>query len=338
MAMLCPLAKVIQVLQAHGAQSNRNRSLLRNVLVFVMMLMVLYGVIAYEDVMRLVIEKLRPLLGDVDLESPAVNKSAISQARSMVGQAPLRQLYEEQVRPHGPVDIPGVMFHEHRVMVIDGSTLTMPDEKSNSAFYGHLTGGYRDAAFPVLRFVAMTECGTHTICFARLGTFAEGELTLAQSVMDQADKSMVVTANRGFCGYEFWQRGLCSRAKLLFRTKKSTALVKIKELPDGSYLSEIHSNKNLSGLRRKTVVRVIEYTLDGIDGAEPSYRLMTNWMGEGSPTAIELAAFYHRRWTIERTSDEFKTHLTDRKVMLRRKQPELVQQEFYTLLLTHAAI
>ena len=115
--------------------------------------MVLYADVAYEDVMRLVVEGLRTSLGETGLESTVVTKGAISQARGLVGEAPLRQLYEEQVRPHGPPDMPGVMFHGHRVMAIDGSTLTMPDEKANSDFYGHLGGGYGDAAFPVIRFV-----------------------------------------------------------------------------------------------------------------------------------------------------------------------------------------
>ena len=338
LAMQCPVDTVRHALQKNGAQSKRRRGLPHEVLVYFVMMMVLYGNVAYEDVMRLVVEGLRTLLGDTALERSVVTKGAISQARSSVGEAPLRQLYEEQVRPHGPADMPGVMFHGHRVMAIDGSTLTMPDEKANADFYGHLSGGYGDAAFPVIRFVGMTECGTHTICFARHGSFKEGELTLAQSVIDQADESMIVTADRGFCGYEFWQRGLRCGAKLLFRVKKSQSLRRLEVLPDGSYLSEISSNKNLKQRVRKTVVRVIEYTLDGIPGAEPSYRLITNWMGDDAPPAVDLAALYHRRWTIEESFDELKTHLADRKVILRSKRPELVRQEFYALLLAHAAI
>ena len=338
LAMQCPVDTVRHALQKNGAQSKRRRGLPHEVLVYFVMMMVLYGNVAYEDVMRLVVEGLRTLLGDTALERSVVTKGAISQARSSVGEAPLRQLYEEQVRPHGPKGMPGVMFYGRRVMAIDGSTLTMPDEKANADFYGRLSGGYGDAAFPVIRFVGMTECGTHTICFAKHGPFKEGELTLAQSVMDQADESMIVTADRGFCGYEFWQRGMRTGAKLLFRVKKSQSLARLQTLPDGSYLSEIRSNKNLMQKVQKTLVRVIEYTLDGIPDAESSYRLITNWMGEDAPPAVDLAALYHRRWTIEESFDELKTHLADRKVILRSKRPELVKQEFYALLLAHAAI
>jgi hypothetical protein len=41
----------------------------------------------------------------------------------------------------------------------------------------------------------------------------------------------------------------------------------------------------------------------------------------------------HRHYT-----DEFKVHLADRDVVLRNKRLERVEQEFYALLLTHAAI
>lgn len=36
--------------------------------------------------------------------------------------------------------------------------------------------------------------------------------------------------------------------------------------------------------------------------------------------------------------DEIKTHLCDGKKVLRSKTPDLVRQEFYALMLTHAAI
>lgn len=62
------------------------------------MMMVLYSTVAYEDVMRLVVEGLRGTLGDIELDNATVTKGAISQARKAVGEAPMRELYEQQVR------------------------------------------------------------------------------------------------------------------------------------------------------------------------------------------------------------------------------------------------
>jgi len=52
-----------------------------------------------------------------------VTKGAISQARERVGAAPLRQLYREQVHPHGPETMASVWYRGLRLMAIDGSTL-----------------------------------------------------------------------------------------------------------------------------------------------------------------------------------------------------------------------
>jgi hypothetical protein len=339
LAMNCPLDKVRQVLATHDAQSKRRRGLPHEVLVYFVMAMVLYANVAYEEVLRLVVEGLRPLIGDDGVSNTTVTKGAISQARGQVGVAPLRQLYQEQVGPNGPVGMPGVWYAGLRVMAIDGSTLNMPDEVANAKYFGYPGASRGSSAFPQLRFVAMTECGTHTLCYANPGPYATGEITLAEPVIDRADASMLVTADRNFYSYAFWQRAIATGAKLLFRVKRNVRLPREKELTDGSYLTTLYAcDKDRRRQTNGTVVRVIEYVLDGIPDPEPSYRLITNWLDINAAPSVELAALYHRRWTIEQTFDEFKVHLADRDVVLRSKRPKLAEQEFYALLLAHAAI
>jgi IS4 transposase len=110
-------------------------------------------------------------------------------------------------------------------------------------------------------------------------------------------------------------------------------------LPDGSFLSRIYPSER--DRRKKTngvVVRVIEYTLEGVADAEPLYRLITTLLDPGEASADELAALYHERWEIENALDELKTHLRGARIVLRSKTPELVRQEFYGFLLAHFAI
>jgi hypothetical protein len=106
-------------------------------------------------VLRLVIEGLRQLLGDEAVDKATVTKGAISQARLQVGAAPLRQLYREQVVPHGPKGMPGVWYRGLRVMAIDGSTLDMPDEGANALHFGYPGASRGSSAFPQMRFVAL---------------------------------------------------------------------------------------------------------------------------------------------------------------------------------------
>ena len=339
LAMRCPIGKVRETLAQQGLESQRRRGLPHDVLIYFVLAMVLYANVAYEEVLRLVIEGLRPLLGDEGLMQSTVSKGAISQARGRVGSGPLKALYREQVQPHGPQGMPGVFYRGLRIMAIDGSTLDMPDEAANAECYGYPPASRGASAFPKLRFVAMAECGTHTLCYAEPGPYEQGERELALSVMAHADSTMLVTADRGFYSYAFWKHSLATGARLLFRLSSVVQLPREEVLLDGSYLSTIYPRsadrkKQRHGIR----VRVIEYTLKGIPDAESSYRLITSWLDPAAAPAPELAALYHQRWTIESSFDELKTHLAERRVVLRSKRPELVEQEFYALLLVHAAI
>jgi hypothetical protein len=85
-------------------------------------------------------------------------------------------------------------------------------------------------------------------------------------------------------------------------------------------------------------VRVIEYQLNGVTDAEPTYRLLTNLLDPAPAPAAELAALCHERWEIETALAELKTHLRGAKIVLRSKTPDLVRQEFYGLMMAHFAV
>ena len=121
--------------------------------------------------------------------------------------------------------------------------------------------------------------------------------------------------------------------------KKNLRLVCEQRLPDGSYLSHMYPCER--DWRHKTngiAVRVIDYRLEGIEDAEPIYRLATTILDPDKAPASELAALYHQRWEIETAFDELKTHLRGARMVLRSKTPDLVRQEFYGLLMAHFAI
>ena len=165
------------------------------------------------------------------------------------------------------------------------------------------------------------------------------EMALARQVLPRLQGGMLCLANRGFFGFEFWQQALATGADLLWRVKKNLRLEREKRLPDGSYLSRIYPT---TGERRRgsggLTVRVIDYRLEGVDGAEPIYRLVTTLLDPRQAPAAELAALYHQRWEIETALDELKTHLRGARIVLRSRTPDLVRQEFYGLLLTHFAV
>jgi IS4 transposase len=73
----------------------------------------------------------------------------------------------------------------------------------------------------------------------------------------------------------------------------------------------------------------------GAEAGQTVYRLLTTIVDPKSATAEQLARLYAQRWEIEGLFDELKTHLRGGQVVLRSKTPQLVEQEFYGLLLAH---
>jgi hypothetical protein len=112
-----------------------------------------------------------------------------------------------------------------------------------------------------------------------------------------------------------------------------------KRLADGSYLSCLYASpKHRRHDAGGQVVRVIEYRLEGVPGAEPLYRLITTLLDPVAAPAAELAALYHERWENEGVFAELKVSLPGERLMLRSRRADLVEQEVYGLLLVHLAL
>src|SRR3954453_5872318 len=150
---------------------------------------------------------------------------------------------------------------------------------------------------------------------------------------------MLCLADRQFVGHALWQAAAATGAALLWRVKRNLRLAREARLADGSYLTTVYpSEKDRRHRTGGNRVRVVEYRLEGIVGAEPLYRLVTTVLDPAAAPAAELAALYHEAWEIEGALDELKTHLRGARVVLCSKTPELVRQEFWGLLLAHFAV
>ena len=233
----------------------------------------------------------------------------------------------------------GAWYRSWRLVSIDGSTLDVADEKSNEEAFGRPGSSRGKSAYPQIRFVSLVENGTHVLFGSRMADYATSEVALAKTVLPNLRIGMLCLADRGFFGFEMWKQAAATGADLLWRARKNILLPCEKRLPDGSYLSRIYpSQKGQRRGHKGVVVRVIEYRLEGVEGAEPLYRLATTIVDHERAPAAELAAIYHDRWEIETAFDELKTHLRGSHIVLRSKTPDLVRQEFYGLLMAHFAV
>lgn len=338
LAQAVPLASVVNVLNKCQKSSRRERDLPAQVVVYYVMAMALYMQCACREVLRCLLEGLQWLLGP-QVAYPIAGPSGISQARERLGWEPIRQLHDELVQPVAQPQTRGAWYRGRRLVSLDGSTLEVPDTQRNAEAFGRPSNQKGDGGYPQIRFVALGEIATHVLFGSRLGGYRTSETVLAQEVIAALRPGMLCLADRQFLSYELWQKAQSTGSDLLWRVSKTFLLPRQQRLDDGSYLSCLYpSSKDRQHQRKGIVVRVIEYQLPGVAGAEPLYRLATTMLDHRQAPAGELAPLYHERWELETAFDELKTHLRGARIVLRSKTPDLVRQEFYGLLLTHFAV
>jgi hypothetical protein len=337
-AKFFPADKIREILDETKRSSIRERDLPAHVVVYYVIALALYMRSSYREVLRCLLEGVQWLL-DPSAIVRVAGKSGISQARSRLGAEPLKKLYAATVHAIAERRTKGAWYREWRLVSLDGSTLDTADTVENDKAFGRPGASRGSSAFPKIRFVALLENGTHVLWAAHMDRYATDEITLAQAVVPSLSKGMLCLADRFFPSYKLWQTATRTGADLLWRTRQNARLDLDRRLPDGSYLSRIYaSTSDRRNQRKGIVVRVIDYRLKDVPDAEPIYRLITTILDPTQAPAKELAALYHERWEIETALDELKTHLRGAQIVLRSKTPELVEQEFWGLLMAHYAI
>jgi hypothetical protein len=333
-----PASLIDAVLVDTGCQSVRQRSLPARLVVYYVMALALYGQASYGEVLRCLLEGVRWLhRGGTSLVF--ATKSSITKARRRLGPAPLAELYRRVARPLAEPGLPGCFFRGRRLVSLDGTTIDLPDAPDLVTRFGRPAASRGESAFPQLRLMALAETGTHAVFAAAFDHIDIGETTLARRLLDHLRPGMLCLADRAFVGFELWAAAGATGADLLWRLRVNQVLPCDKVLPDGSYLSRLYpSPKHRRRGEGGVTVRVIDYRLDGVPGAEPLYRLATTLLDPAEAPAAEVAALYHERWEAETLFAEIKVTLPGERLMLRSRRADLAEQEVFGLLLTHFAL
>lgn len=332
---------VDRVIAETGTREKRRRLLPTRVVVYYVLAMCLFASEPYEEVMALVEGELANA-GLLPEGFTTPTPMAISKARMRIGDTPLKALFGAVARPLATSKTLGAFYRRWLLMAIDGTVLDAAASDDNIEEFGLPRTGRGEGvgACPQPRVVAITECGTHATVSVNIGTLSDSEVSLAPDTFTVLRPGMLLLADRGFPGYELWNKARATGADLLWRVSASFKLTPIAVLPDGSYLSALYHPKD----RKKenpVVVRVIEYRLSGEKkkgGKSTVYRLITTILDPAEAPAEELAALYSERWEEELAIKELKTYQRGPGKVLRSQTPEGVRQEMWGHLLIHYAV
>lgn len=256
-------------------------------------------------------------------------------ARKHLALEHIQALHEPLVRR---LDASGNGFWGRRVLVVDGSSVSMPDTPANQAAWPQPSGQKPGCGFPVMRILGLFSLGTGIWRGLASDSLHVAERTLFHALWGLFTAGDIVLADGGFCSYADYvmleQRGVDS--VMLNHQRRSKGLRKIKRLGKGDRLVEWFKGKvrprwlpheQWDALPDTYVVREIT-----VDVAIPGFRtkalvIVTTLRDPKAYPAREIGELYRRRWAIE-------LYLRDIKIamgadVLRCKTPQMVQKELW---------
>lgn len=272
---IVPFEMVDAVLADCGAVQRRVRKLPARVVVYLLLAGALFEPAGYLAVWR----KLTGALDGAGVVK--VTAAALWQARTRLGPAPLRALFDLLRGPAVTLRTSGSWWRGLLVCAIDGTTLSVADTPANLGLYSTQPGHHGGSGYPLLRLVALVACGTRSLIEVVFGPTSSGETTMTNQLLGRLGAGMLVLCDRNLTTATLTGRIAASGAQLLGRCKANRKLPMLGRLPDGSWRSL------LGGVQ----VRVIDAQITIATGAGRA-TAATDW----PPPCWSPAAGQRRRW------------------------------------------
>lgn len=313
-----------QALEASGKASIRRRKLPAEHAVWLVIGLSLYRQLP----MWQVVQQLSLSLDGQELPAP----SASVQARQRLGCEPLQELFRLLTRAWSrPSATPSL-----RVLAVDGVVWCAPDTPDNRAELGSCSTQHGPLPWPQLRAVCLLDTQTHELLDARIGAMAHGELTLAGELQG-IDQSLTVF-DRAYFSAAFllrWQQG--QQRHWLMRAKDNLRHEVVQDLSPNDQLISMPVSPRARQLDPRLPshwqARLFTVTVQG-----QTRRFITSLVEHEAHPAQQLAQLYRQRWEIELAFRDIKQSLHAGQAVLRSKQPELVKQEVWGLLIAYTLL
>jgi hypothetical protein len=285
--------------------------------------------------------------------TPVPTGPAFSQARTRLGEQPMRRAFElDAARDDVPLAAGGTAFGLELV-IFDGTTLDLFNCPGLAAEFGVPDGGKH----PKLRLVALLQAGTMRWKAAAIGGYRDGENALADQLEGALGPGQLSLADRGFFSMGRWLRFSAAGAHLLWRVKNAARSVPfrlLRTLKDGSGLVLLRESSNMLRRRRReagdrtlprladTVARLVCFTVVTRTRRgrtkTAAIRVLTTLLDPDAFPAAEIAALYAARWQVETAFLHLKKTVRGAGRVLRGRSAALARQEAWALLLVHNMI
>lgn len=236
-----------------------------------------------------------------------------------------------------------------RLLVLDGTTVTLADSPANSARYAYASNQQKPGCgFPVMYLLGLFDLRTGSALRVVKSAVRRNDSALAWRMLGSFKAGDTLIADRAFCSYAFIAelraRGVHvvmrlhqARARTLDMSRDGKRLGKGDRLltwikPEAKQLKSLHPAR-VAQLPEALEMRVVEVhaSLRG-HRSQPMF-FATTLLNARTHDATAIAGLYLRRWEVALFFDDIKT--SQNMDMLRCKSPDMVARELLMHLIAY---
>jgi len=238
----------------------------------------------------------------------------------------------------------GVLGEQNRLLVMDGTTLSMPDTDANRSVYAYAPGQKPGCGFPLMYVLGIFDLRTGACLRVVKSAARRHDSALAWRIIGSLRAGDTLLADRAFCSYAFIAECEARGVHVVMRLHQArdVDMRKGKRLGKGDRLHTwIKSPRPHAGMNAarhaalpSTLTMRIVATQVTIRGrrSETMY-VATTHRDPSAHSAAQIAALYLRRWEAELFFDDIKT--SQKMDVLRCLSPDMIARELLMHLIAY---
>ena len=237
-------------------------------------------------------------------------------------------------------------WRRHRVILVDGSTLSMPDTPENQSVYPQSRSQRPGVGFPLLRWVALIGLATAAVLDSAFGPCRgkeTGETALFRTMLDSLRPGDVLVADRYYCSYWLIALAQARGVHVVFRKHqlRSTDFRRGRRLGHQDHVvtwtkparPKWMDEDTYAELPNELAVREVRGSITTPGCRTRSIVVITTLTDAREYPREAILELYHHRWNAEVDLRSIKTHMN--MDILRCLSPEMVRKEIWTHLLAY---
>jgi len=234
------------------------------------------------------------------------------------------------------------LYHGLPVFIVDGSTVSMPDEPQLAKTFGYADTKHGLSRFPVARITFLVRLGVQAVCGYEIGHYRTGEDTQFNRMWSKIPNHSICLFDKKFCSFynlsKLRQRNIFIVTPLHQKRKPYELIKAGKRIGENQWIvflqlaPQLRKRYDDKSLPLYLPVRLIRVKFRH-NGKFRQMWLVTTLLNHRKYSRSSIVRLYHQRWEIESRIGSLKTTLQMK--VLQSKKTKNVYYEVAATVLAH---